>query len=39
MYVLKKWGEMVWTAPVTGSGTLGNEPRCCMMGRDCNKYL
>ena len=39
MYVLKKWGEIVWTAPVTGSGACGNETRCCVKGKDCNKYL
>jgi hypothetical protein len=26
MYVLKNWGEMVWAAPVTGSGARANEP-------------
>jgi hypothetical protein len=30
---------MVWTTPVTGSGARGNEPGCCIEGRDCNKYL
>jgi len=39
MYVLKKQGEMVWTAPVAGSGVHGNEPRCCIEGRDFNMYL
>ena len=30
---------MVWTAPVRGSGTRGSEPRCCIEGRDCDKYI
>jgi hypothetical protein len=35
---IKELGEMVWTAPVTGSGACGNELRC-VEGRDFNKYL
>ena len=30
---------MVWTAPVTGSGACGNDPGCCIEGRDFSKYL
>jgi len=39
MYVLKKWGAMVLTAPVTGNGACGNEPRCCIKGTDFNNLL
>ena len=39
MYVLKKQGDMVWTASVTGSGARGSDPRCCIKVKDCNKYL
>jgi hypothetical protein len=33
------WGVdcVVWTAPVTGPGEQGNEPTCCIQGREFNK--
>jgi hypothetical protein len=31
-----RWGG-VWTAPMTGPGKQGNEPKCCIQGREFNK--
>jgi hypothetical protein len=37
MYVLKKLGGRLQTAPMTGCDEHGSEPTCCIKGKEFDK--